>query len=475
MVRPSGLRGAGSTKRGQADVFDEPRARVSSWPPLRPTRLRRERGSVVVVLPTCSRLDRGEEQAMRRVIGMDIHRTFAEVVFWEDGRLRPAGRVDMTRSGLEGFGRTLAKTDEVVVEATGNAMAVVRALEPHVARVLVANSVQVKAIAYAQVKTDKIDAGVLASLRAAGFLPEVWVPDAGPERRRRLVARRNQVVRHRTRVKNEIHAILAAHPVPPCPHAELFNGPGRAWLARQVLPDDERATIERHLRELDRLGEDLAVLDGEIGAAVVDDPAVKRLLGIAGVNVTVAAGLVAAIGDIKRFPSPQKLVSYFGLNPRVRQSGLGLAQHGRISKAGRAHARELLVEAAWAGATAPGPLHAFFARTRPRRGHQVAAVATARKMAVLVWHLLTKEADYLWARPALVAQKLRGLELQSGRPSKKGNKRGSTYAYNVKELRDREKAIAEQAERAYEHLVASWRPKPGRKRTGAASAAGSTT
>jgi transposase len=411
---------------------------------------------------------------MKRVIGMDIHRTFAEVVFWEDGRLRPHGRVDMTRSGLEGFARGLTKEDEVVVEATGNAMAVVRVLSPYVARVIVANPLQVKAIAHARIKTDKIDAGVLAQLRAADFLPEVWVPDAATERLRRLVARRNQVVRHRTRVKNEIHAILAAHLVPPCPHAELFNGPGRAWLAGQVLPDDERATVERHLRELDRLGEDLEALDRDIGLAVVDDPAVKRLLTIAGVNVTVAAGLVAAIGDVRRFSSPQKLVSYFGLNPRVRQSGLGLAQHGRISKIGRAHARALLVEAAWAAAKAPGPLHAFFVRIRARRGHQVAAVATARKMAVLVWHLLTKEADYLWARPALVAQKVRALELQAGRPAKKGNKRGSTYAYNVKELRDREKAIAERAERAYEHLVASWRPKPGRKRTGAASAAGST-
>jgi len=409
---------------------------------------------------------------MRRV--MDIHRTFAEVVVWEEGRLPRHGRVDMTRSGLEGFGRGLAKDDEVVVEATGNAMAVVRVLGPYVARVIVANPLQVKAIAHARIKTDKIDAGVLASLHAAGFLPEVWVPDAETERRRRLVARRNQVVRHRTRVKNEIHAVLAAHLVPPCPHAELFNGPGRAWLAKQVLPDDERATIERHLRELDRLGEDLAVLDREIGTAVVDDPAVKRLLTIAGVNVTVAAGLVAAIGDIKRFSSPQKLVSYFGLNPRVRQSGLGLAQHGRISKIGRAHARGLLVEAAWAAAKAPGPLHAFFVRIRARRGHQVAAVATARKMAVLVWHLLSKETDYLWARPALVAQKVRALELQAGRPAKKGNRRGAAYAYNVKELRDREKALAEQAERAYEHLVAAWRPKPGRKRTGAASAAGSS-
>src|SRR3954447_10652387 len=144
---------------------------------------------------------------MKRVIGMDIHRTFAEVVVREDGRLRPHGRVDMTRSGLEGFGRTLSKDDEVVVEATGNAMAVVRVLSPYVARVIVANPLQVKAIAHARIKTD---AGVLASLRAADFLPEVRVPDADTERRRRLVARRNQVVRHRTRVKNEIHAILAA-------------------------------------------------------------------------------------------------------------------------------------------------------------------------------------------------------------------------------------------------------------------------
>ena len=172
-----------------------------------------------------------------RVIGMDIHRTFAEVVFWEDGKLRPAGRGDMTRSGLEGFGRTLSKDDEVVVEATGNAMAVVRVMSPYVARVIVANPLQVKAIAHARIKTDKIDAGVLASLRAADFLPEVWLPDTDTERLRRLVARRDQVVRHRTRIKNEVHAILHAHLIPRCPHADLFGRLGRAWLGRQSLPE----------------------------------------------------------------------------------------------------------------------------------------------------------------------------------------------------------------------------------------------
>ena len=140
-----------------------------------------------------------------------------------------------------------------------------------------ANPLQVKAIAHAHVKTDKIDAGVLASLRAAGFLPEVWVPDAATERRRRLVARRNQVVRHRTRIKNEVHAILQAHLIPRCPHADLFGRLGRSWLGRQELPDDERAAIERHLRELDRPAEDLDLLDREIAEQVIEDPSVKRL------------------------------------------------------------------------------------------------------------------------------------------------------------------------------------------------------
>ena len=400
---------------------------------------------------------------MRRVIGMDIHRTFAEVVVWEEGRLRPLGRVDMTRAALEGFGKRLQASDEVVVEATGNAMAVVRVLSPFVARVIIANPLQVKAIAYAHVKTDKIDAGVLANLYAAGFLPEVWTPDADTEQLRRLVARRNQVVKHRTRIKNEVHAILHAHLIPRCPHVDLFNRRGREWLARQPLPCDETAAIERHVRELDRLGEDLVLLDREAAQAILGNPAVERLITITGVNVVVAAGLVAAIGDIRRFASPQKLVSYLGLNPRVRQSGLGLAQHGRISKVGRSQARAMLVEAAWAAAKAAGPLRAFFIRIRARRGHQVAAVAVARKLTVLCWHLLAKQSDYLWARPALVANKKRSLELQAGRPAKKGNQRGSAYAYNVKALRTQEMVIAEQAERAYERFVSQWRPRgPGR-------------
>ncbi len=397
---------------------------------------------------------------MRRVIGIDIHRTFGEVVIWENGLTRHVGRVDMTRTALEGFARQLLETDEVVIEATGNCMAVSRVLSPHVARVVIANPLQVKAIAHAHVKTDKVDAATLVSLHAAGYLPEIWTPDAATERLRRLVARRYQVVRHRTRIKNEVHAILHAHLIPKCPHADLFNRRGRDWLARQPVPDDETAAIARHVRELDRLGEDLAALDRDIAQDALEDEAIRRLLTITGVNLAVAAGLMAATGSIGRFGSPQKLVSYFGLNPRVRQSGLGAAHHGRISKAGRSHARAMLVEAAWAAAKAPGPLRAFFIRIRARRGHQIAAVAVARKLATLCWHMLTNGEDYRWARPSLVAHKGRAMELAAGQPQKKGGKRGAGYAYNIKEMRHQEMKIAEKAQESYEHFVAAWRARP---------------
>jgi len=409
---------------------------------------------------------------MRRVIGIDVHRTFGEVAIWENGVVRHFGRIDMTRTAIEGFGKTLRSSDEVVIEATGNSLAVLRVLTPFVSRVIIANPLQVKAIAQAHVKTDKIDASTLASLHAAGYLPQIWTPDAATERKRRLVARRYQVVRHRTRIKNEVHSILHAHLIPKCPHADLFSGRGRTWLARQPLPDDERSAVERHIRELDRLAEDLALLDHEIAQFAIEDPAIKRLMTITGVNLTVAAGIVAAIGDISRFASPQKLVSYFGLNPRVRQSGLGAAHHGRISKIGRNHARAMLVEAAWAAAKAPGPLHAFFVRIRAKRGHQIAAVAVARKLTVLCWHMLTRNEDYLWARPALVANKTRAMELQAGHPQQKGSRRGAAYAYNIKALRDKEMLVAAQAERSYEHFTAQWktrRPKePARGRLSSA-------
>jgi transposase len=299
-----------------------------------------------------------------RIFGLDLHRTFAEVAVLEGGRVRLAGRVELTATALGAFARQLQPVDDVVLEATGNTHAVVRALQPYVRRVVVANPLRTRAIADAKIKTDKIDATVLAQLHASGFLPEVWIPDERTEQVRRQVARRAQIVRHRTRLKNQVHAILHRNLRPRCPAADLFGVKGREWLATQPLPPDEQATVGSLLRELDHSWTELTALDSELAQVALADPAAQRLMTVPGVDMTVALGVVAAIGDVQRFRSPQKLVSYLGLNPRVRQSGAQPAQYGRITKQGRAHARGMLVEAAWVAAKAPGPLRAFFLRVR---------------------------------------------------------------------------------------------------------------
>lgn len=156
--------------------------------------------------------------------------------------------------------------------------------------------------------------------------------------------------------------------------------------------------------------------------------------------MTVALAMKAAIGEVTRFDGPQKLVSYLGLNPSVRQSGPGPAKQGR----GLAHG--MLVEAVWAAARAPGPLRAFFLRVRARRGQHVAAGATTRKLAVVIWHLLIKGESYAWARPSLDAKKLRDVELKAGSKAARGQK-GAAHAYNIN--REEERRWVEQAESAY--------------------------
>jgi transposase len=294
----------------------------------------------------------------------------------------------------------------------------------------------------------------LAGLLAADYLPPVWMPDAQTAALRRQVQRRAHIVKQRTRLKNKVQAILHCNLVPRCPAADLFGIKGRAWLAEQQLPADEQAAAAALLRQLDFHADELRLIDRDLGQVALGRDDVGRLMSIPGVDATVALSIVAAVGDFTRFRTPEKLVCYFGLNPRVRQSGGQPASHGRITKAGPGHARGMLVEAAWAASKAPGPLRAFYQRVRARRGMQVAAVATARKLAVLCWHLMIKGEDYAFALPSLVAHKRRKLELRAGLPAHRGQK-GRSASYALKAVRAAERELARQAEFAYRTMTAS--------------------
>lgn len=242
----------------------------------------------------------------------------------EDGLVRDEGRIGVTPEALRQWAASLRGDDQVALEATGNSDAIANLLTPLVGRVVVSNPSKTRAIAEAKVKTDKVDARILAQLLAADFLPPVWLPDERTRCLRRQVTRRAHIVRQRTRLKNQVHAILARNLAPTPPVPDLFGTTGRHWLSRQDLPADERASVQALLRQLDFHGAELAVVDKELALEAIADPVVARLMTIPGVDAIAAISIVAAVGDFARFDEPDKPVAYVGLNPRSASPGTPL-------------------------------------------------------------------------------------------------------------------------------------------------------
>jgi transposase len=402
-------------------------------------------------------------RAVGRAIGLDVHRDFCEVAIVEEGALRSAGRIATTPEQLELFAQSLAPTDRVALEVTGSAWEIARILGPHVARVVVVSPADT-GIRQARAKTDRLDTRTLARLLAAGELDGVWSPDQWTRVLRRRLGRREQLVRARSRAKNEIHAVLVRRLVGRPPVSDLFGVKGRRWLAGLELPIEEAETVAACMRHVEFLDAEIAAVERQIARQALDSPELRRLMTVPGVNVICAATFLAAIGDSHRFPTSRKLVGYLGLDPRVYQSGSEPAKGGRISKQGSPSARWALVEAAWSVVHQPGPLHAFYERIRARRGNKIAVVACARKLAVLFWCLLNRGEDYAHQQPSLTAKKLRLLEIRAGAPTRKGTNTG-LFATRQR-MRNAERELAQQAEASYKRMVSDWQAAAAKK-TGA--------
>ena len=328
-----------------------------------------------------------------------------------------------------------------------------------------ASARELHAIAGAKAKTDRRDARMLAKLLAAGMLEGTWLPGEETRTLRRRLAQRAQLVRARTRLKNEVHAALYRNLVGAPSATDLFGAAGRRWLEHLELPVDERETLESCLRTIAFLDGEVERFEQAIARCAMHSPEIRRLVTIPGVGLISAATLVAVVGNVRRFRSARKLVGYLGLDPRVRQSGSSPARMGHISKEGPAAARQALCEAAHAAMRTPGPLRAFRQRVAARRGCQVAIVAVARKLATIAWRLLTSGEDYAFASPGQVRLKLRRIELAAGAPRQQGHRTG----VSLESQQERELALT--AERAYQRLVADWQAA-GRGRAGAGAAVG---
>ena len=361
-------------------------------------------------------------QALReRFIGLDLAKRETQLsVLNTAGEEIAVKRFLTRREQFQQLADELNANDTVALEVTTNAFAVVRLLERSGARIILSNPIKTRVIAEAKIKTDKIDARVLAELARVNYLPSVWLPDSDTEALRHFCSDRRSLVDRRTELKNTVHSVLHRNLIP-VSHSDLFGTGGQKWLESVLADqDDEAATnipldpidrlrVRALLLELERLEQSLKELEGCIAAFIAARPALRaqldHLLSIPGVSLVVGAGLLAAIGNVQRFHSPKRLAAYFGLVPATYQSGDPRRKHGPITKRGRAQARWLAVEAAEHLRKAPGPMRALYTRIYRKRGHNVAVTAVARKLTELVWYLLIRESDYLYQLPRLADEK----------------------------------------------------------------------
>lgn len=348
-------------------------------------------------------------------IGLDVHKRVVEAAVLDE-----AGQgVHRERFAHERLG----PDTQVVLEATTNTWAIVAILQPFTGRLVVSNPLLTRAIAQAKIKTDAIDAAVLAQLLRAGYLPEVWIPDPATRHLRELTQRRAALVAQRTAIKNRLHAVLHQRLLH-APTESLFGPAGRRWLASLALDDLGRTLVDAELRLLAATEREIEALGLALAQTGYDDPRVRLLVTLPGVDLVVAQTLVAALGDVARFPTPDRAASYLGLVPSTRQSA-DRCYHGPITKRGRSQARWMLVQAAQHVARHPGPLGHFFRRLAAKKGRNVAVVATARKLVLLAWHLLTTGQPYRYALPRPTESKLTRLRVRAtGARRKTGPTRG---------------------------------------------------
>jgi len=396
---------------------------------------------------------------MVRYLGLDVHKHWTQVA-WHlpDGSIQRE-RIATDPVLLRELAQRLRPSDVVALESTTNASTIARLLARKAGKVLISNPLRTRLIAESHIKTDKVDADVLAQLAKSGFLPTVWQPPGEVELLRRRTAYHGALGRQITRIKNRLHAVLHRHLIE-SPVADLFSTKGRAFLRDAHLPADEKLQVEMDLHILHTIEAAREEARKGLAQLAVAHPQVQLIMTVPGIDYPTAVGLLAAIGDISRFSSPRKLVSYFGLNPMVHQS----AQHcytGRISKRGRTHARWLLVEAAHCAVRCRGPLRAFFLRLKGRKGTNVAVVAAARKLTVILYHMLTRGEPYYGAPQRSTHEKLQrlryhatGKRQKSGSP--KGTPRSPHYGTGIKgrtvrAQQDRRRLVELQKE--YESLV----------------------
>jgi transposase len=323
---------------------------------------------------------------------LDFHLLDAEGATVEVGAAPPDA------DGLRGLTQRLDRHGSPIrgaIESMNGARFVHNRLELAGWQVEIADAQKVKGLAPLACKTDRIDAWELAELARRELVPAIWLPHPAVRGERERARWRLHLVRHRSSLKQRVHAVMLAHGKP-CPVSDLFGVRGRQLLAGLRLPEPWQGTVEASLRLIDELDREIDECERELRRLGVDHRYVPLLRTVPGIGWVLAYTIAAEIGDISRFPTPRKLAGYTGLCPRVYQSG-ERDLRGPLAKQGPRYLRWALVEAATHACTHTTYRHRYQhtkSRIGKQRGAKVAQVDLARRLAEAIWHMLTRNQPF---------------------------------------------------------------------------------
>lgn len=328
-------------------------------------------------------------------VGMDLHKNSSSFCVKDyDGNIIKQEKVLTDKNQIRDFMNSLGQPASIVLEPVSQWYTYADMLEELGNDVHLAHPMKVKAIASARIKTDKIDAGVLADLLRANLLPEAYFAKKEVRSWKELVRFRASLLNLRTQVKNKVHSILHKHALRHT-FSNLFGKSGRIWLSNLTLEEPFRTNLTQYLSLIDFLTKQIDEAEELIEKRVVEYPQAKLLTSIPGVSYVSALTIMAEIGDITRFPSAKQLMGYAGLVPSTYSSG-DITRHGRITKTGSKWLRYIMTEVAHHQVLCkrkPG-FGSYYLKLKERKGSGTAAVATARKLLAVVWRLLKDNREF---------------------------------------------------------------------------------
>jgi len=279
----------------------------------------------------------------------------------------------------------------VGIEATGPIHWFERLLADLGYELWIGDSAKIRASEVRKQKTDERDAALILDLLLAKRFPRIWVPTPAQRDLRQLLWHRHKLVSMRTMLGNQLHALAMSQGL--CRKKKLFTKKGRVELVSLGLAPWASRRREELLKLLDQLELPIAELDRAVLEEAKRHADAVRLMTHPGIGPVTALAFVLAIGPITRFRRSKKIASYLGLNPSEESSG-GRRRLGAISKQGNTMVRWLLIETVHHAVRQDPELRQDYQRLKFRRGHAVAKVAIARKLAVRMYWMLRSGADY---------------------------------------------------------------------------------